>query len=608
MTDAMVHRGPDDSGQCIERADGATVGFGHRRLSILDVSDAGKQPMVDPETGAVLLYNGEIYNFRALRSELEAQGCSFRGHSDTEVLLQGLVREGPAYLERICGMFAFDFYDPRQQRVLLARDPMGIKPLYMARTDGALVFASELRGLLASGLIPPKVDRRAVAGFLAYGAVQEPDTMVEGVTVFPPASWQWIDLETGVDASPEPQRFWTMPVPVEMTEREAVERYRASFDVAVREHLESDVPLAVLLSSGLDSTVIAGLAAQHASDLRTFTVGFSDHADLDESSLAEETAELFGAKHTTVTVSEADCEPLVQVWLESLDQPSIDGLNVYLISKFIAQHEITVVLSGLGGDEIFGGYPSFRDVPRLLRILKWTPRVVRGLAGRLLGMGRSEAVRLKLADIFASDGDVLSVSLHRRRTMSDRQLADLGLDAEQLGLHRLFVPKEAIDRVGVRPTDPLWSVSQAESRFYEANMLLRDSDANGMAHSLEIRVPFLDRRVLDFGFSVPDHIKLPDGVANKHLTLKAFDSLLRPALTQEGKKTFTLPIRRWMRGPLNEMCVSGLARLKASGVVRPEAVDAIWQEFERNPESPIWTRAWSLCVLGIYLEQKGLTR
>ena len=606
MMGAQVHRGPDGRGRYCAHVNGAVLGLGHRRLSILDVSEAGNQPMADPDTGCVLSYNGEIYNYQSLRRDLEARGCRFRGHSDTEVLLQALVREGPRCLEKLCGMFAIAFYDPRRQQLLLARDPMGIKPLYVARGPGVYLFASEVRAILASGLIPPKVDRRAVAGFLAYGAVQEPDTIVRSVTAFPPASWQWIDLGPAADAPAAPQRFWEAPVPAAMTEEDAIREYRDTFDVAVREHLASDVPLAVLLSSGLDSTTLAGLAVRHAPDLRTFTVGFSDHADLDESPLAEETAKLFGTTHTTVSVTEAECEPLVQVWIESLDQPSVDGLNVYVISKFIAEHGITVVLSGMGGDEIFGGYPSFRDVPRLVRVLRASPRWSRGVLAKLAGIGRSEAVQQKVADIFASDGDLLSVCLHRRRMMSDRQMASLGIDARRLDLHRLFVPVEAMERIHARPSDPIWTVSQVESQFYQGNMLLRDSDTNGMAHSLEIRVPFLDRRMLDMAFAIPDRLKLPSGRADKHLTRRAFASLLRPAVTDGGKRGFVLPIKRWMRGPLADLCETGLQRLKSSGLVRAQAVDEIWQAFGRNPESPIWSRAWSLCVLGIYLQQKGL--
>ena len=610
MMDAMVYRGPDDSGKFCEHSNGAVIGFGHRRLSIIDLSKAGHQPMTDPATGAVMIYNGEIYNFQSLRRELEAKGCRFSGQSDTEVLLQALVADGERCLEKLCGMFTLAFYDRRRHRLLLARDPMGIKPMYVARVPGMLLFASEIGAMLASGLVPRQVDQRAVAGFLAYGAVQEPDTIVQNVKAFPPGCWQWIDLGSSSDmASSPPQRFWEVPEPQDMSEDDAIKQYQNIFDRVVDEHLVSDVPLAVLLSSGLDSTVLAGLAARHASDLRTFTIGFSDHPDLDESPLAEETARLIKATHTTVSVTEADCQTLVKDWIESLDQPSIDGLNVYLISKFIAQHGITVVLSGLGGDEMFGGYPSFRDVPRLMRVCRaarWLPRRSRSALAKLAGIGRSDAVRQKMADIAGSDGDVVSLCLHRRRTMSNRQMAGMGMDARQLDLHGLYVPMAAMDRIKVRPSDPLWMVSQVESRFYQGNMLLRDSDTNGMQHSLEIRVPFLDRRILDLAFSIPDHLKLPFGRADKHLTRKAFSPMLRPELTERRKTGFVLPIGRWMRGPLAEMCEAGLQRLKSSDLVEPRGVDAVWQAFEANPESPIWSRAWELCVLGIYLKQNNL--
>ncbi|NNM27873.1 MAG: asparagine synthase (glutamine-hydrolyzing), partial [Phycisphaerales bacterium] len=477
MVGAMVHRGPDDAGCAWHEVGAMQVGLGHRRLSIIDLSSEGHQPMVDPITGATMIFNGELYNYRDLRAELEAGGVTFRGQCDAEVLLHALGRWGAETLERCCGMYALAYLDPTRRRLLLARDHLGIKPLYVAEQGDTLLFASEVRSLLASGLVPRRVDRRAVATYLAYGAVQEPDTIVAGVRSFPPGHAAWIDLDQPVPRIGRPVPHWTMPVPRPMSEAEAIEAYRATFDTAVREHLASDVPLAVLLSAGLDSTVIAAAAARHAADLRTFTIGFDDHADLDESELAAETARLLGTRHTTVPISSDDCRTLVPAWLEDLDQPSVDGLNVYLIAKTIAEHDITVILSGLGADETFGGYPSFTDVPRLaraMRQLRFLPRPVRAGLARTLAAGRPAAVRAKLVDLLTSDGDVVTLCLHRRRTMSNRQMATLGQDAATLDLHPLFVPPRLMDRVERGSDDLAWMIAQIETRFYQGNMLLRD--------------------------------------------------------------------------------------------------------------------------------------
>jgi asparagine synthase (glutamine-hydrolysing) len=291
----------------------------------------------------------------------------------------------------------------------------------------------------------------------------------------------------------------------------------------------------------------------------------------------------------------------------------MDGLNVYIISKAVRAEGITVALSGQGGDELFGGYGSFTDVPRLAsmtRRLRFLPRGARGMLASAAAMGRSEAVRQKLGDMLRTNGSVLELYLQRRRAMSDRQLADLGLTAGALGLTPGFLDPAAVaglpaDRA--LEADPVFAVSQLESRFYQANMLLRDGDANGMAHSLEIRVPILDQRVLDLALPLPGAVKLPPGGGTKHLLRVAFAPLLRPALLRQGKRGFTLPIRRWMVGPMRDLCEHGLVSLKQVGLLRPQGIDAVWNAFLDDPESPMWSRAFTLCTLGLYAKRVGLT-
>ncbi len=609
-TEAQRHRGPDDTGITVLPFGNAFLGLGHTRLSILDLSAAGHQPMCHPRTGDKLVYNGEIYNFALLRRELEEAGDTFHGHSDTEVLLHALSRWGPSCLSRVEGMFAFAFLDVAGRCLILARDPAGIKPLYLARSGDTLLFASEVRALLASGLVPPRVDPRGVAGLLAYGAVQHPCTLFRDIWSLPPGSSLEItaDADGGWTMGP-PKRFWRYPRPnLQLSETEAVERIAATFDSAVRDHLVSDVPVGVFLSSGLDSSVVAGAAARHARDLHSFTVGFAEHPDLSEEHLAAETARGLGLTHVAITLSHNEIETAAREWLEVLDQPSMDGLNVFVISRTVRQFGIKVALSGQGGDELFGGYPSFRNVPRICRMMSAMKRVPtplrRGLAG-LAGVGRSTAYRHKLGDMFGSNGSLLSIALQRRRVLSDGQLAALGVAAAPLGLTPDFLPPEALDGVDADDADPIAAISRLESQFYQGNMLLRDADANGMAHGLEIRVPFLDRRLLDLVHALPGSVRLPPGAPGKHLLRQAFTPLLRPELLRQAKRGFTLPISRWMVGPLRNWCERSLAAWKDLGMLRPEAVQAVWSAFLRKPESPLWTRAFTLCVAGHYLVQTG---
>jgi asparagine synthase (glutamine-hydrolysing) len=610
MIDAQAHRGPDDRGSTYLGLGDFSVGFGHLRLSILDLSPCGHQPMVHPQTGDQIIYNGEIYNFKVLRKELEATGAKFTGNSDTEVLLHALTEWGPEKaIPRLEGMFAFAFFDAVRHRLVLARDSIGIKPLYIGQFPGGFAFASEVRGLIASGLIDRTLDPRGVAGLLAYGAVQHPFTLFKSIRSFPAGHYQILTPEASYTET-APSRFWNYPPPSpDITVDQAIPRVRQLIDDAVRDHLVSDVPVGVFLSSGLDSTIVAGTAARHTPHLRSFTVGFSDQPDLSENKLARESAELFGLQHTDVQITGNDALAAAESWLRALDLPSVDGLNVYVISGAVRREGITVAISGQGGDELFGGYPSFTDVPRLRALASkasWMPASLRKSLARVATVGKSEAVREKAVGLAGSDGDILSLYLQRRRALSDPQLHSLGLDADSLGLTDHYLPTESAADAAVNPRDIVWSVSRLESQFYMGNMLLRDGDANGMAHSLEIRVPLLDQRLLDYALALPGSTRLPPGAEPKHLLRRAFPELLRPTLSQQGKRGFELPVRRWMLGPLRELCQSGLTTLKSTRMLRPEGIDALWNTFERQPETPIWSRVFTLCVLGLYIRQNAV--
>ncbi len=611
MVAAQVHRGPDDGGELILPFQSATLGLGFRRLSILDLSQAGHQPMVHPATGDCLMFNGEIYNFRELRAELESAGSIFRGHSDTEVLLHALVRWGTKALDRLAGMYAFAFYKAKEQRLLLARDPLGIKPLYTAQVKDAFLFASEMRSLLASQLIPRRSDPRAVASFLAYGSGQAPHTMLQRIELFPPGCWQELDVKVVDQRASPPQPYWEVPPPTPPGDVDEVcHTVRKKLNESVREHLESDVPVGVFLSSGLDSTITATLARKYTDQLRTFTVGFSDNPDLSESTAAAETARLIRAEHHDIQILGDRAEQACVNWLESLDRPSVDGLNTFIISQAVRSEGIVVALSGLGGDELFGGYSGFWRIPRLLRALKairWLPTLVRSLLASASTVGRPTAVAEKAVDMATSDGSLLELELLTRRVMSNQQLADLGVDGHALGLTKDLLSPPLMDSLQIDPDDPVWTISLLESRLYMSNTLLRDTDTNGMAHGLEIRVPFLDRRVIDYVYSLPGSVRLPSPRTSKYLLRRTFSDILRPEVTNRRKSGFTLPIGRWMAGPLRDMCEEAMNHLKTQGFLRPEGVDKIWNDFISGRERSHWSRPFALCVLGQYLRRHKIT-
>lgn len=609
MGAAMRHRGPDDAGEAGVPFGQAFVGLAHRRLSILDLSSAGRQPMLHEPTGCQIVFNGEIYNYRRLREQLEREGDSFRSGTDTEVLLAGLARHGSAFLERLEGMFAFGFFDPRTRALLLARDPLGIKPLYVANTSdgglekGGFAFASEVRAVLATGLVSKSLDRRGLAGYLAYGAVQHPFTLFQSIRSLPAGTFQQIVASAGGWTASDPQSFWRFPpVRIGTPEDEAIVSVRAAIDAAVRDHLLADVPVGVFLSAGLDSTILAGLAAKYSPRIQAFTVGFSDHADLSEMDVAADTAARFGLRHVPINLPAGEAEAAVVLWLAAADQPSIDGLNTFVISQAVRRHGIKVALSGLGADELFGGYPSFRDVPRLTRVrrrLRWCPTAVRRGAAAVLTVRKPRAVGRKLSEMMNGGGGLANIYFRRRRLLSDCELNHLGIVPESLELSADYQQPSATR--GLDESDAVRAISELESRFYQGNMLLRDCDVMGMAHGLEIRVPFLDRRLLDAVHSLPGAVRLPPGAPGKQLLRSAQGNILRPEVTNRPKTGFTLPLARWMLGPLRGRCELSMRACSERAGFPAAAVRRVWDEFASEPAGPQWSRVLALVALGDYL-------
>jgi asparagine synthase (glutamine-hydrolysing) len=611
MTTVLAHRGPDAQGVEVVRFGHVWLGLGHRRLAILDLSPLGQQPMTHAKTGSKLIYNGEIYNFLSLRKELESLGESFVSQSDTEVLLAALVRWGEQALNKLQGMFAFAFYDAAHYRLLLARDSVGIKPLYYARTSVGLVFASEVRGVLASGALRGQLSLPAIAGYLAYGAVQQPLTIYSDIEAVPPGSWIEISEHADGWKVGQPRRFWEYPRATTPCDTQAaIGSMRTLLDQAVRDHLVSDVPVGVFLSSGVDSAAIAGFAARHSPQIRTFTVGFSDHPAWSEATQATELAKRLKLDHTVINLHEQDALTATQEWLNRLDQPSIDGLNVFVISQAVRNEGIKVALSGLGSDELFGGYPSFSDVPRLWRVMgwiRWLPSPLRRCLAKTLSLRLPVGTRAKLVDMASGPYDLLSLCLQRRRLMSNQQLERLGLRADDLGLDFNFQPSGANHDLKMDETDLIWSISVVESRYYQGNMLLPDCDVNGMAHGLEIRVPFLDQRLLDFAHAIPGPVRLPPGDQPKYLLREAVADIVQPDRLNHAKRGFTLPTTRWMMGTLRPRCESAIEQLKQLGLLRPEGIDAVWKAFTAQPDTPIWTRALALVVLGSFFSRSHMS-
>jgi len=607
MTRSMVHRGPDDEGIETFAVIGGVLALGQRRLSILDLSAAGYQPMQHPEAGDWIVFNGEIYNYPQLRHELEAGGARFRSRCDTEVILHAYARWGTDCFDRLHGMFAIGINDSARQRLILVRDPVGIKPLYCAKVAQGFAFASELSALMASGLIERTVDRRALAGLLAYGAVQQPLTLFRDAHLLEPGTWTALALTqpAGSAALPPARRFWRFPSTQTATDyQETLEVLRGLLTDAVRSHLMSDVPLGVFLSSGLDSNTLATLAAGATAGVRTFTVGFAEHESIDESPIAVESARLLGVEHHAITLEDLGVLTQTQRYLDAVDQPTLDGLNTYIIAGAVRAQGIKVALSGLGGDELFGGYPSFAQVPDLVRWLSRAaliPSVLRRQAAGLVFLGRSKAQRQKARELATTTPTIRHLYFRRRRLFSDLELAVFGLSAEQLGLDGNYLPPESLPDDGIMQLDPQAAISVLESRFYMGNMLLRDTDVFGMAYGLEIRVPLLDRALLDKVYALPGAWRRRRGNQNKPLLADTMAGCLSPQLQGLPKRGFSLPQAAWMAGPLRPRFEHLIDQVAGSGLLNAAAVGVLWQDFLGDRTGPTWSRVWTLGVLGAWL-------
>ncbi|MBI4522687.1 MAG: asparagine synthase (glutamine-hydrolyzing) [Deltaproteobacteria bacterium] len=607
MLGAQIHRGPDDEGMEVLRAGASVVGLGNRRLAVVDTSPLGHQPMANPDTGDVLVYNGELYNAPELRESLKKSGYGFRGQCDTEVLLRAYEHWGIQCLSLLKGMFAFGLWDARGRRLLLARDHLGIKPLYYAGVLGTgLLFASEVRALLASGFFSAEIDKRALASYLAYGAAQEPLSIIQDIFTVPPGSLLTLNSSGQIIAR---ETYWEIPSPEldgrQSASRGLVDEGRALLESSVRRHLLSDVPLGVFLSSGLDSTAVLGMARKVASErIQAFTVSFPDNPDYSEGALAREAARRLDVAHHDCLVDSGTTLKWVEDGLARMDQPALDGLNTYMVSRAVREQGIVVALSGQGGDELFGGYRSFRGVPQWHSHMGWLrsfPPSLRAGLIQLATTGRSSAFREKAQDVARAGPDLLSLYFHFRRVLSDGDMTRLGVIPSNLELSPSFHYQSGDDGRYLIFGDPISTVRRLETVFYLRNTLLRDGDVFGMANSLEIRVPLLDRDLVEWAFRVPSALFLPQGAPGKHLLREMCAEFYDAKQTKQPKRGFMLPLQTWLIGPLRELMEDCLVEVKRSGMVEPAGVDHVRAVFLREPQSTVWSRVWVLVTLGFWL-------
>ena len=583
MCESMIPRGPDDAGAEMFHTGDRRVVLGSRRLAIIDPSLAGHQPMRDPERGTTLVYNGMIYNFRELRARLEAEGERFSSACDTEVVLRAYGRYGADCVRHLRGMFAFAVWDEGERTLFLARDRLGIKPLYYALAEGRLLFASQVKALLRSGLVPPTLSVAGLCSYLAYGAVGEPLTAIEGVLALPAAHRAVLR-----DGRLEVERYWQPPD--EETSAaprgEALEELQALLNDSVRRHLVSDAPLGVFLSGGLDSSLLAALASRHTKHVRTVSVIFDDPA-FAETRYMESVAEHIGSEHVALRLRPDDLLAWLDDAFEAMDQPTFDGINTYVVSRAAAETGLKVALSGLGADELFDGYGYVGRV-RALERARHLPRSVTRLAARsassLIPGKRGDKASAWLRGEIDSSYDLL------RRLFLEYDVRRLrgGVDRDEVQM-----PARITSGTGL-----YHQVSELDLTHYMKNVLLRDTDAMSMSCSLEVRVPYLDHPLVEWALRQPERVK---GRRKALLAAAAADLLPSEVLTR-GKHGFLLPFDTWMRGELAQEIRTTLMSPPAAitSLLNPTEIIDTWRAYADGRSS--WLRPWSLYALCRWIE------
>ena len=545
VRDAMRLRGPDGAGLWLS-AD-QRIGLAHRRLSIIDLAARSDQPLHRSDGSAVIVFNGEIYNYRALRAELIDAGAVLKTQGDTEVVLELLCREGIAGLRRLRGMFSLGFYDLAARTLILARDPYGIKPMYYADRGGQIAFASSVKALAQHGKISIERDAAAEVGFLLYGSVPEPLTILSSVRALPPGSA--LIVEAG--RSPQLRHVLSLSEAFNRPTTEAsAEALQTALLDSVKHHLEADVPVGAFLSAGVDSGALLGLMRDAgATDVQTLTVRFQEFAGLavDEGVLAAEVAAHYQSTHSECWVTEADFASDLNAFLAAMDQPSIDGMNTWMVSKATAALGLKVALSGVGGDELLGGYASFSDIPRWQRRFGGLAKLpgIKAVAQALTPLANAFGLHPKAAGMLEFAGSLEGLYLLRRGLFLPSELGQfIAKDRLHYGAARLAECTAEAWAIPEQISDSFAQVAYLEATRYMRNQLLRDTDWASMAHSLEVRTPLVDRVLLET--FMPSRTSV-QAIGGKRLLGCAPKQPLPAHIINRPKTGFTTPVPRWQQ-------------------------------------------------------------
>jgi asparagine synthase (glutamine-hydrolysing) len=593
MSASMAHRGPDATGFYSNEQ----ASLGHNRLSIIDLAACSNQPMADHTGRYHIVFNGEIYNYRQLRTRLHDYPFSTNG--DTEVILAAYAKWGAESVQFLEGMFAFAIWDSHHHTLFLTRDRLGVKPLYYAESNGAFFFASEIRALLATGVIEPEADRRAISEFLQFQCITFPSTIIKDIQTLEAATWMRVSASDKVAG-----KYWqiTDSLDFDFNDRQAVEsQIQLLLTRSIEQRMVSDVPVAAFLSGGIDSSAVVGLMSQLSSDpVNTFHVAFNEK-QFDESMYASIVAKKFKTNHHEIRLQAANFLDDLVPALDNMDSPSGDGVNSFVVSKAISSRGIKVALSGTGGDELFAGYPIFSHFQKIMKYARWWNAAlpVRTLASALLSSnGRNGRLKEILRAPHASI-DHFYAPLRQVTTRSVIQ------ECTTLAGNVEFPSHGALQFDAKLAQLPLLSqLSVAEYLGYTQHTLLRDMDQMSMAVSLEVREPFFDHQLVKFALNVPDHYKI--GNFPKQLLVQSLGNLLPPEIVHRQKKGFEFPWKIWMRNELKGFCEERIVSMGERDFINKKQLLRYWQRFLQNDPNILWMELWLFVVLEHWMQKNNV--
>jgi asparagine synthase (glutamine-hydrolysing) len=593
MTSSMEHRGPDASGFYHDEH----IALGHTRLSIIDLSDCSNQPMHDHSGRYHIVFNGEIYNYQELRYQLK--DYPFATNGDTEVILAAYATWGTESFQRLAGMFAFAIWDNPKRELILVRDRLGVKPLYYHDTGSSFLFSSEIRSILASGPVNLTVNNEAVSGFLQFQSVVSPETVVSGIFSLDAGACMTVSAK-----GRNTYKYWDITTKRNTGAREDRTAIKQKINKLLRQSVQrrmvSDVPVAAFLSGGIDSSAVVGLmAAVSDKPVNTFTVGFEEQ-EFDESRYANLIAKKFKTNHTQITLKAADFLDDLVPALDAMDTPTGDGINSFVVCRAIRKSGIKVALSGVGGDELFAGYPIFRQYLKLMRYKRlWkSGSPVRHAVAGMLGNNNSRTHRYRQL-LRSETADISSFYPGFRQIVSKEMLSDF----TTLPLYN--DPLTNTDREHLISGYPLLSqVSIAEYLGYTQHTLLKDMDQMSMANSLEVREPFFDHELIEYVLNIPDREKAPH--FPKQLLVESLGDLLPEDIVHRRKQGFVLPWKQWMKADLKSFCEKYLKDISQRDFIQEKKLMALWQRFLKDDTHVRWLEIWVFVVLEYWLQKNNV--